>query len=323
MRIFSGIRPTGTIHLGNYLGAIKQWIDLQQDNECVFSVVDLHAITSPYDKKKFSDNVLQMASAYLALGLNPEKCLLFVQSHIKEHAELAWLLGTICPLGDLKRMTQFKEKSKTQDVNAGLFNYPVLMAADILLYQTEIVPVGQDQKQHVELTRSLAQKFNKKFGKTFQVPSPQISKEGAKIMSLTEPKKKMSKSDKDKSYIEIFEEDEKIRKKIMSAKTDTGKKIKYDPIKKPGISNLLNIYSLLSSKSVKELEGVFADKSYQSFKKDLAELIINYLEPFKRKQKEYLQREVYVKEILDQGRKRAQSIALSTMDEVKKKMGLE
>ncbi len=322
MRIFSGIRPTGFIHLGNYLGAIKQWIDLQDNNECIFPVVDLHAVTSPYEEKKFQDNILQMACAYLSLGLNPEKCILFIQSEVKEHTELAWLLGTVCPLGELKRMTQFKEKSKTQDVNAGLFNYPILMAADILLYQTDIVPVGQDQKQHVELTRSIAKKFNKKFGKVFKEPSPQISKSGAKIMSLLDPRKKMSKSDDKNSYIEVFEENKDIEKKIMSAVTDSQKTIKYDINKKPGISNLLNIYSILSSKSVKDLEIIFAKKSYQEFKRELTNLIINYLEPFKAKQKAYLQREVYVREILSQGQKRAESIALSTMQEVKKNMGL-
>ncbi len=322
MRIFSGIRPTGTIHLGNYLGAIKQWIDLQEKHECVFSVVDLHAIVSPYKEKEFQGNILKMASAYLALGLNPEKCILFIQSDIKEHAELAWLLGTVCPLGELKRMTQFKEKSTKQEVNAGLLNYPILMAADILLYQTEIVPVGIDQKQHVELTRSIARKFNKKFGKTFKEPNPQISKEGAKIMSLTEPNKKMSKTDEPNSYIEIFEAEELIRKKIMSAVTDSDKFIKYNVKKKPGISNLLVIYSLLSNKSIKDLEKIYKEKTYQEFKKDLADLVVNYLAPFKRKNKEYLQREVYVREILNQGKRRADSIVSSTMQAVKKNMGL-
>jgi tryptophanyl-tRNA synthetase len=322
MRIFSGIRPTGKIHLGNYLGAIKQWIDLQENNECVFSIVDWHAITTPYDNNDFQKNILGMASAYLSLGLSPEKCILFVQSSIKDHIELAWLLGTICPLGELKRMTQFKEKSKKQEVNSSLLNYPLLMAADILLYQTDIVPVGQDQKQHVELTRSLAKKFNRKYGKTFKEPSCQISKAGAKIMSLTQPKKKMSKTDEPNSYIEVFEEEESIRKKIMSATTDSDKKIRYDLKKKPGISNLLNIYSILSSKSVKDLEKIYKEKSYQEFKKELAELIINYLKPFKRKNEEYLQRQVYLQEILNQGAKRAQIIALSTMEQVRKNMGL-
>lgn len=322
MRIFSGIRPTGFIHLGNYLGAVKQWIDLQNSNECIFSVVDWHAITTPYNEKEFPKNVLQMASTYLALGLNPEKCILFIQSHVKEHAELAWLLGTICPLGELKRMTQFKDKSKKQEVSAGLLNYPILMAADILLYQTEIVPVGQDQKQHVELTRTLAKKFNKRFGKTFKEPSPFIPKSGAKIMSLTEPKKKMSKTDEPNSYISVFEPEDSIRKKIMSAVTDSKKTIKYDSVKKPGISNLLTIYSLLSSKSIKDLEKIYDKKTYQELKKDLADLIINYLEPFKRKQDAYLQREVYVQEILRQGKQKAETIAISSMDQVRKNMGL-
>jgi len=324
MRIFSGIRPTGNIHLGNYLGAIKQWIELQEKNECVFCIVDLHAITTPFDPKKLQKNILETTAIYLAAGINPEKSVIFVQSHIKEHAELAWLLETITPMGELKRMTQFKEKSEQYKdyINAGLLNYPVLMAADILLYKTEAVPVGKDQEQHIELTRSIAKKFNQKFGQTFKEPASMILKEGSKIMSLTNPKKKMSKSDEAKSCIFLFDAPEEIQKKIMSAETDSGKDVIYNITKKPGISNLLTIYSLLTGKTTKEIEKEFKGKGYGNFKKSLAEVLINYLEPFRRKQKELLSREVYVQEILKQGQARALTIAQETMREVKEKMGL-
>jgi len=324
MRVFSGIRPTGELHIGNYLGAIKQWIELQEKNECVFCIVDLHAITTPYQPKKLPKNILELAIAYLAVGLNPEKCIFFVQSQIKEHSELAWLLGTICPIGDLQRMTQYKEKAKKYPkyLNAGLLNYPILMAADILLYQTDLVPVGKDQQQHVELTREIARHFNNKFGEIFKEPMVLLPRTGEKIMSLQNPKKKMSKTDDPRGCVELFEEPEEIRKKIMAAVTDTGKAIKYDLEKKPGISNLLNIFSLFSGKPIKKIEEEFKGRGYQEFKKSLIKLLVNSLEPFRRKRKELLQREVYVKEILEQGRKRAEIIAQSTTQEVKKKMGL-
>ena len=324
MRIFSGVRPTGELHIGNYLGAIKQWLELQEKNECVFCIVDLHGITTPYEPKELQKNILDVAITYLAAGLNPEKCIFFVQSQVKEHSELAWLLGTITPLAELQRMTQFKEKAKKHKeyINAGLLNYPILMAADILLYQTDLVPVGKDQEQHVELARTIARKFNQSFGQTFKTPEVLLPKIGAKIMSLQNPKKKMSKTDDPRGCLGLFDEPEEIQKKIMSAVTDTGKVIKYDQEKKPGISNLLTIYSLFSEKSIKEIEKKFKGKGYAEFKKSLAELLINSLEPFRRKRKELLQREVYVREILEQGKKRAQIIAQSTLQEVKKKMGL-
>lgn len=324
MRIFSGIQPTGTLHIGNYLGAIKQWIKLQEKNECLFCIVDLHAITVLYNSKILSKNIFELAVIYLAAGLNPEKSILFIQSEVKEHTELAWLLNTITPIGELNRMTQYKEKSKKhlQNINAGLFNYPVLMAADILLYQTEIVPVGQDQKQHVEITRKIARRFNNNFGKTFKEPKASLPKIGAKIMSLNNPKKKMSKSDGSENYISLFDEPKEIKQKIMKAITDTGKIIKYDPKNKSGISNLLTIYSLFSDTSIPKIEKKFKDKGYADFKKFLAELLILKLEPFRQKRKELLTREVYVREILNQGAKRAQIIAQSTIQSVRKKMGL-
>ncbi len=324
MRIFSGIQPTGSLHIGNYLGAIRQWIELQGKNECIFCIVDLHAITSPFNPKILQESIMEKAIVYLASGIDPAKSIIFIQSQIKEHSELAWILNTVTPVGDLTRMTQYKEKSKKfeKNLNAGLLNYPILMAADILLYQTDLVPVGEDQEQHVELARTIARRFNQKFGETFKVPESKLTKLGARIMSLREPTKKMSKTDSQESYIGIFDEPAEIKKKILSAVTDTGKQIKYDPIKKPGVSNLLTIYSSFSGKTVKELENKFKNKGYAELKKSLAELLIDSLDPFRKKRKELLSREVYVNEILEQGRRRAQIIAESTISSVKKKMGL-
>ena len=324
MRIFSGIQPTGQLHIGNYLGAIKQWIELQQENECVFCIVDWHALASCYEPKKLQELIIEKAIIYLAAGVDPTKSIIFIQSQVKEHAELCWLLNTVTPIGDLNRMTQYKEKSKKfqKNISAGLLNYPILMAADILLYQTEIVPVGQDQKQHVELARTIARKFNQRFGETFKVPQVKLPKLGAKIMSLAEPTKKMSKTDSLETTIALFDEPKEIKRKIMAATTDTGKIIKYDPKRKPGISNLLMIYSLFSNKTIKEIEKKFKLKGYAEFKKSLALVLIDSLEPFRRKKQELNSREVYVNEILGQGAKRAQVLAQSTMQEVKKKMGL-
>jgi tryptophanyl-tRNA synthetase len=324
MRVFSGIRPTGDIHLGNYLGAIRQWVDLQNKAESIFCVVDMHAITTPYDPKKLQSQIFELAIDYLAVGLDPDKCVLFVQSAVKEHCELAWLLGTVTPMGELKRMTQFKDKSKQHPeyVNAGLFNYPLLMASDILLYKTDAVPIGKDQEQHVELTRAICRYFNNQFGQTLKEPKSLIPETGAKIMSLAEPDKKMSKTGNPKGCVNLFDEPETIRKKIMSAVTDTGKEIKFDQKKKPGISNLLVINSLVLQKPVKQLETELKDKSYAEFKKTTAQALIDYLEPLRRKRKELLTREVYVNDILKKGAQKAQTIASETMREVKKAMGL-
>ena len=354
MRIFSGVRPTGELHIGNYLGAIKQWISLQEKAECIFCIVDLHALTTPWEPKELPKNIFDVAIAYLAAGLDPEKCIFFVQSQVKEHSELTWLLNVITPVGELTRMTQYKEKSRQfkSNINAGLLDYPVLMAADILLYQTDLVPVGKDQQQHVELARVIARKFNQKFGQTFKEPKVLLPKIGAKIMSLQSPKKKTSKTDDPQGCIGLFDEVDVIKNKVMTAVTDPGKEIKYNPEKKPGISNLLTIYSLFSDKDynpplasevpsrrvaggleshsslrsewapIKEIEKEFKGKGYEEFKKSLVKLLINSLEPFRRKRKELLQREVYVKDVLEKGRKRAEIIVQSTMQDVRKKMGL-
>ena len=306
------------------MGAVKQWIELQQKNECVFCIVDLHAMTTPYDPKEMQKNILDAATIYLASGVDPDKSIIFTQSGVKEHTELAWFLGTITPMGELQRMAQFKEKAKKHPeyINAGLFNYPILMAADILLYKAKAVPVGKDQQQHVELARTIARKFNQKFGEVFPEPEVILPETGAKIMSLTDPKKKMSKTDDPKSYISLFDPPEEIQKKIMSATTDSGKNVSYNIAKKPGISNLLTIYSLLAGKSTHEIEKKFKGKGYGDFKKDLAKTVIDYLEPFRRKQKELASREIYVKEILNKGNGKAKIIAETTIQEVREKMGL-
>ena len=324
MRVFSGIRPTGELHIGNYLGSIHQWVKLQEENECFFGIMDYHAITTPFDPQKMKKNILETLIVYLAAGIDPKKSTIFLQSRIKEHTELAWILGTITPLGDLKRMTQFKEKAKRHPeyVNAGLLNYPLLMAADILLYKAELVPVGKDQTQHVELTREIVRKFNKMFGKVFEEPRVLLS-EGEKIMSLQNPKKKMSKTDDPKGCILLFDEPEEIERKIKKAVTDPGKEIKYDPIKKPGISNLLRIYSIFSEKKIEELEKKYKGRGYEEFKKDLARLLIEKLKIFRKKKKELEKREVYLKEILKKGIERAEKIAKLTMREVREKIGFE
>lgn len=324
MRIVSGIQPTGSLHIGNYLGAIKNWLSLQADHECIFFVADLHSLTIPYNPPDLKKNVMEVIGAYLAAGINPQKSIFFVQSQVKEHAELFWLLSTVSPVGDLARMAEYKEKAKRfkQNINAGLLNYPVLMASDILLYKAEAVPVGKDQLQHLELVRTIARKFNQRFGKTFAEPKAIIPKTGAKIMALSNPKKKMSKSLGPASYISLFDTPEEISKKVKAAVTDTEKTIKYNPAKKQGVSNLLTIYSLFSNKEISEIEKEFKGKSYLVFKNSLAELLINSLEPFRKKQKELLSREVYLQEILRQGAKKASIIAQSTLQEVKSKMGL-
>ncbi len=324
MRVFSGIRPTGDIHIGNYLGAIKNWVNLQDKADCIFCIVDLHALTTPYKAKKLQKNIFDLAVTYLAAGLNPKRCIFFVQSQVKAHVELAWLLSTITPLGELQRMTQFKEKSTKhpESINAGLLNYPVLMAADILLYQTDIVPVGQDQKQHVELARTIARKFNQRFGKVFKEPKVQLQKIGAKIMSLQNPNKKMSKTDSPASYIGLFENPREIKQKIMAAMTDSGKEIIYNPSRKPGISNLLSIYSLFSGKTIKQIEKEFKGKGYAQFKKSLAQVLIKSLALFREKRKELLKNRTKVQKILENGAKKAQTIANSTMEQAKKRMGL-
>jgi len=329
MRILSGIQPTGELHIGNYLGAIKQWTGLQKsknlDKEagCIFMIVDLHSITVDYDPKRLQKNILSATMDYLAAGVNPKKSIIFVQSHVKEHSELAWLLQTITPMGELERMTQYKDKSRQNkdNINAGLFAYPVLMAADILLYKTTIVPVGDDQSQHVELTREIARKFNNKFGQTFPEPKTQLQKTGARIMSLVDPLQKMSKSIPE-GCIYLNDSEDAIREKIKTAVTDSGKEIKLDEQNKPAISNLLTIYHLFSEKPIDEIEKQYEGKGYGEFKQKLAEVIIDGLKEFQKSRKEFEKNPELVKKILVQGTKKAQKIAKETMEEIKTKMGL-
>lgn len=321
-RIFSGVQPSGVLHLGNYLGAIKNWVELQKKYDPIFCVVDLHAITVPQKPEELRQKTIEVAKIYLAAGIDPKKSIIFVQSHIPEHTELAWILNTIARIPELERMTQFKDKSQKfrKQLNAGLLNYPILMAADILLYDTNLVPVGEDQLQHVELTRTLARRFNNTFGKTFVVPEPFIVKEGMRIMGLDDPTKKMSKSaTSEYNYIALTDSPEKIREKIKKAVTDSGKTIRYSD-EQPAIKNLINIYALLDNAKPKEIEEAYRKKGYAEFKKDLAEVIIGFLEPFQEKYNKIDDREVL--NILEQGKAKAGKMAKEKMETAREKIGL-
>lgn len=323
-RIFSGVQPTGNIHIGNYLGAIKNWVGLQKEYDSIFCVVDLHALTIPQESKEFKKNILTTAAVFLAAGIDPKKSIVFIQSQVPEHTELTWLLNTITKIPELERMTQFKEKSKEHKdkINMGLFGYPVLMASDILLYQTDAVPVGKDQEQHVELARTISQRFNKLYGKTFTVPQALIRKQGAKIMGLDNPLKKMSKSSNNPyNYINLTDSSKIIKDKIKKAVTDSGKEIEYSP-KKPALSNLLTIYHLFSNLPIEKIEQKYKDKGYAQFKEDLANVIIKGLFPFQKKMKTLEKKPAYLRKILDQGAKDAEKIAEKTLKDVKTRMGL-
>lgn len=322
-RVFSGVQPTGNIHLGNYLGALKQFVELQEDNECIYCIVDEHAITVPQDPKELKKHILDVAALYLAVGLDPKKSIIFVQSQVSGHAELGWILTCCANTGELFRMTQFKAKSQGKEsVGAGLLTYPTLMAADILLYDTDVVPVGNDQKQHIELTRDLAIRVNHHYGKTFVVPDGRFMKEGARIMALDDPTSKMSKSAENiHSRISLLDEPSKIKKSIMKATTDSDGIVKFDAENKPGISNLLNIYSALSEKTVAELETMYEGKGYGDFKKDLVEVTINALAPIKQRYQEIRESKELI-EILNDGAQKADAIAQETMKRVRKNFGL-
>ncbi len=321
--VVSGVQPSGKIHIGNYLGAIKQFVELQDKYEAFFFIADLHALTWQQEPEKLKQQTLNLAALYLACGLDPKKTTLFVQSHVPAHAELGWILSTMTPLGELYRMTQFKEKSEKHEVLAGFLNYPTLMAADILLYQANFVPVGEDQLQHLELTRTLARKFNSRYGKTFKEPKALLQKEGAKIMGLDDPSKKMSKSDqRPANYVGLLDAPDEIRRKIKSAVTDSEHEIKYQPEAKPAISNLLAIYSLMTEKSFSELEKKYVGKSYSGFKADLAEVLVTKLLPIQEKYRELADNKVKLLKILSAGAKTAQKTAEKTLSEVKEKIGL-
>lgn len=308
--------------MGNYLGALKQWAELQDKYHNYFCIVDLHAITVPQDPKILKAKAYEIARIYLGAGIDPKKSTIFVQSDVKEHAELAWILGTITKLPELERMTQFKDKAAEHraNVNAGLMTYPILMAADILLYQTHLVPVGEDQKQHVELTRTLAERFNKKFGQVFTVPEVYVAKVGARIMGLDDPTKKMSKSAASaNNYIALLDKLEVARKKIMKAVTDSGSEIK-GGVDKPALNNLLVIYSLLSGETVERIESRFGGKGYAAFKTELADLVTVFLSEFQKRAKAFSDSEV--EDILKMGAKNARAVATKTMTDVRTRIGL-
>lgn len=325
--IFSGIQPSGDLHIGNYLGAIKQFVELQKNNEAIFCIVDHHAITVPQDPKTLFKRTLEIATLYLAVGIDPKKSIIFIQSHVPAHTELGWILNTLTPLGELERMTQYKEKRQTTGdkqygVLAGLLNYPTLMAADILLYQTNIVPVGEDQKQHIEFTRMIAEKFNNRFGKTFTIPQVFIDNDTKRIMGLDDPTKKMSKSaESPNNYILILEEAEAIRRKIKIAVTDSQTGISLDDTRGPAISNLLNIYSAFSELPTKDVIKKYSGKGYAEFKNDLAEVIIDGLAPIQKRFKEFAKNKSQVLKILKDGASKAEPLAKDTLDVVKQKIG--
>ena len=319
----SGIQASGNLHIGNYIGAIKQFVELQDKSNMFVFVADLHAITVPQDPKKLETQTMDTILTYLACGLDPKKTTIFVQSHVPAHAELGWILNTITPLGELERMTQFKDKKQVQEsVLAGILNYPTLMAADILLYKPDAVPVGQDQLQHLELTRTLARKFNSKFGETFKEPKAFIQKEGARIMGLDDPTKKMSKSASPANRIELLDSAEVIKKKVMSAVTDSGNEIKFDPANKPPISNLLAIYSQMSNLPVAEIERKFTGKNYSAFKAELVGVIIEKLKPIQDTYAKLAKNKTPVLKTLKEGALRAEKVAEATMNDVRKKIGL-
>ncbi|MDO9231525.1 MAG: tryptophan--tRNA ligase [bacterium] len=364
-RIFSGIQPSGNLHLGNYLGAISNWVKLQDQYDSIFCVVDMHAITVPQDPAELRRRTIEVAKVYLASGIDPKKSTLFIQSQVSEHAELAWILNTITKISELERMTQFKDKAgiryfeyslrvallkesennngiikmgagKEEDINrwvnaflksagsqigvdAGLMTYPVLMASDILLYDTNLVPVGKDQKQHVELTRTLAERFNKKFGETFVIPKAYTTETSENIMGLDDPSKKMSKSAKSEyNYIALSDDEETVRRKIKKAVTDSGSEIIYRD-DKPALNNLINIYSLLSEISPKEIEKKYIGKGYAEFKTDLANVVVSFMKPLQEKIKELSDEKVL--QILEDGAKKVRPIAKKKLEEVKKKIG--
>jgi tryptophanyl-tRNA synthetase len=321
--IFSGIQPSGTITLGNYIGAMRQFVELQNDYNCYFCIVDQHAITVPQDRLELRKNIKSLAAMYIAVGIDPEKAVLFVQSEVPAHAQAGWMLQCVSYIGELERMTQFKDKSNGKEaVSAGLLTYPPLMAADILLYGTDLVPVGEDQKQHLELTRDLAERFNKKYNDIFTVPEVRIANVGARVMSLQDPLKKMSKSDPNtKAFISMLDEPKQIEKKIKSAVTDSEGIVKYDTVNKPGISNLLAIYSILSNLSIPVLEEKYNGKGYGEFKSDLAEVVIQTIAPIQEKYYSLMSSEE-LDELLDKGAEKANFVANKMMKKMENAMGL-
>lgn len=325
-RILTALQPSGLLHIGNYVGAIVPAIELQKDHHLLLFSVDYHAITVPQDPKELRKNILFAAAVYLAAGLNPTKSLMFQQSAVPFHTELAWILSCSATMGELSRMTQFKDKStgKGETVSVGLYTYPILMAADILLYDTEHVPVGDDQKQHLELTRDLALRFNKRFGETFVVPEPMIPRVGARIMSLDDPTKKMSKSSPSpKSYISLMDSDENINKKIKSAVTDSRGTITFEPEERPAIANLLTIYAVATGRTQEDLANEHANSTYASFKASLSDAVIAWMSPLRKQIEHYLADETALIGILDEGAERAKHLAEEKMRLVRQRIGVD
>ncbi len=324
-KVFSGIRPSGKLHLGNYLGAIQNWIELQnKTDQAIFAVVDYHGITTPFDPKKYHEQVMDVVLDYLATGVDPDKALLIRQSKVPQHTELAWIFNTITPVSWLDRLPTYKEQlAKSPKYNhMGLLDYPVLMAADILIYKSNIVPVGEDQMPHIDLTNEIAKKFNSMFGETFEPVKAHLAP-GARIMSLQDPMKKMSKTGDD--GIALSDEPNIIRAKIKKATTDSGKEVIYDEDKKPGIANLMTIYALLDPKikNLKQIETMYAEKSYAEFKSDLAEAVVSFLKPFQKKYNELKKNPNHIMSILTKSEEKAKILASTTLKEVKERMGLE
>ncbi|MEU7600152.1 tryptophan--tRNA ligase [Streptomyces sp. NPDC040724] len=326
-RALSGIQPTsGSFHLGNYLGAIRQYVALQETHDAFYMVVDLHAITMPQDPKDLRANTRLSAAQLLAAGLDPERCTLFIQSHVPEHAQLGWVMNCITGFGEASRMTQFKDKSAKGGVNSasvGLFTYPILQVADILLYQANAVPVGEDQRQHIELTRDLAERFNTRYGQTFTLPAAHIVKEVAKIYDLQDPAIKMSKSaSSPKGLINLLDEPKVTEKKIKSAVTDTEAEVRFDTEKKPGVSNLLTIYSTLTGETIAELEAKYEGKGYGALKTDLAGVMVEFVTPFKQRTQEYLDDPETLDSILAKGAEKARAVAAETLAQAYDRLGL-
>jgi len=326
-RVLSGIQPThDSFHLGNYLGALKQWVDMQENHDAFYCVVDLHALTVETDPKLLKKRTLLSAAQLIAIGLDPNKCTLFVQSHVPAHNQLAWVFECITGFGEASRMTQFKDKSQKSGadrINVGLFTYPILQAADILLYQPDFVPVGEDQRQHVELTRDIAQRFNSKYKEIFNIPKPEIIKSLAKINDLQDPTAKMSKSASSMAgVIELLDTPEATLKKFKSSVTDNGKEIKFDEKLKPGISNLLTIHSALSGKSISDLESEFSGKGYGDFKAAVAEVVIAKLEPISKRTNELMDDPAELSRVLSQGAQKASEVASTTLKAAYSAIGL-
>ena len=326
-RVLSGIQPThGSFHLGNYLGAVKQWVDLQESHDAFYCVVDLHALTSSPDPAELRKNTLTSIAQLLALGVDPDHCTLFLQSHVVEHNQLAWIMECLTGFGEASRMTQFKDKSQkvgNDRIGVGVFTYPMLMAADILLYQADQVPVGEDQRQHIELTRDLATRFNSQYGKTFTIPEGYILKAGAKIYDLQDPTSKMSKSaDSMGGLIEILDTPEVNAKKIKSAVTDTGREVTFDAQEKPGVSNLLTIFSTLSGRTIADIENEFAGKGYGDFKTAVADVVVEYLRPVREQTLELLDDPTHLNAILKVGAAKAETVARETIANVYERVGL-